>query len=438
MLIEFRVKNFRSIKEEQTLSMAASSDDSLPENTFALTPRNTQSQQLPIHKMRFLKSAVIYGANASGKSNLLSAMHKTFFFLSRPPQLDEDRLAGFAEPFILDKNYRDAPTEITIVFTIGDEDVRHDLHLAVTSRRVIEETLTYYPKGRASTLYSRRYNPDAEKYEYDFPGGNFKGDKIGLEGKTTEKNFFLTVAATFNHPELSRISRWFKSVTPLSGDMLTLRSVRLSESTRLGLIYQKFLSNRPDMAAALRKWLSFADFGIQDYDIRNDISATLGNEPVMSLLHAGNGENSYIDLHRESTGTRRWLALFYQMNQALEGSGILLIDEMSSDLHPLLMEGFFEIFNKASSHAQIICTTHHSSLLGAKILRRDQIWFVEKDETGASHYYSLLDFKPHKARKDEAFMKNYLAGSYGAIPYTLEIDQILDNAFLHSVRGEGK
>ncbi len=438
MLIEFRVKNFRSIKDEQTLSMVASNDDSLPENTFALTPRNPQSPKLPIHKMRFLKSAVIYGANASGKSNLLLAMHNIFYLLSHQPQLEEDRLLAIAKPFILGKSYRDAPTEITIVFTIGDEDVRHDLHLAFTPMRVIEETLIYYPKGRASMLYSRRYNPNAGKYDYDFPGGNFKGDKTGFEEKTTEKNFFLTVAATFNQPELSRISQWFKSVISLSGDMLNLRSVSLSESTRLGLIYQKFLSNHPDMAAALRKWLSCADFGIQDYEIRDDIPATFRNESIMSLLHAGDGENSYIDLKNESTGTRRWLALFYQMNQALEESGILLIDEMSSDLHPLLMECFFEIFNKASPHAQIICTTHHSSLLGAKILRRDQIWFVEKDEVGASHYYSLLDFKPHKPRKDEAFMKNYLAGSYGAIPYTLEIDQILDEKFLHTVRGEGK
>lgn len=429
MLIEFRVKNFRSIKDEQTLSMVASSDSSLSENTFSV---NEQDGRRAINKLHFLKSVVVYGANASGKSNLFKAMHTLFFLMSETgPQSLEESFRGDNPWFMLSKDCIHKPSEFTLVFTIGD-DIQYEFYLAFIGKCVVEERLDYYPRGRTSTLYHRKLlSHETMKYDWFFPGGNLKGDKVGLRDKTTEKSLFLRVAAAFNQPQLRPLVLWFESQIVMSDAFGFSLNIRVMQ-------YENHLTNNPNSRDNVKRWLVAADLGIQDFQIDSreqkrlirmksgEIQKHTRMVPGFSFIHSSKeGTSAHIQLEEESTGTQRWFELYFQLSRVLKNGGVLLIDEISAELHPLLVEYFFNVIHNPQmnpKNAQLVCTTHHSSLLGAKILRRDQIWFAEKDGEGASHYYSLLEFRP---RKDEALMKGYLSGSYGAIPDLADIRELI-------------
>lgn len=431
MLIEFSVKNFRSIKDTQTLSMLASADKELPDNTFPLAPSGTSVKRWK--NARLLKSAVIYGANASGKSNLLGALRYLCGQMGKKSTLSiHNRYSQKAEAFQLDAEWKDAPSEFRIAFTIDNDGVVYEYYVKISIWEdiVLEEKLDFYPKGRQKCLFLRTTNAD---FNYlttiIFPGNSLKGVR-GLKEQTAPDTLFLSVAAAFNQPLLGKIRSWF-SETKATSESGSRKYISDDQHT--------VLENNPLLKKRMNSWLYVADLGIKDFKSVEKESLlghfASGNEKrevgkntykEFAFLHKGISEE-FIGYFQESSGTQRWVDLFLDAYKTIAKGSLIFIDEISADLHPLLAAYFMALFHHPRfnpNNAQLICTTHHSSLLSADVLRRDQIWFAEKDEEGASHYYSLLDYSP---RKDKALMKGYLSGEYGAVPNLAAIDDLLDH-----------
>lgn len=426
MLIEFKVKNYRSIRDEQGISMIAGNDDTLPENTFQATRKADNGKSAKMREnVAFLKSAVVYGANASGKSTLLAAMRDLFSILARSgPYPIFDTLT--AEPFLLDRKSKKAPIEFFVSFTSGFDDVQYDFTLAVRDGTVVEERLDYYPRGRSNCLYHRTGQA------IRLPGNELKNGKFYMEHTGPDK-LFWSVAASLEQPILADLQKLFDSteILPMQWQNPWLMYDRFAES----------LVKRSDAIDGLRKWVKHADLGISDYTVVEDeqighlFKSVAQNQvafkpmKVFQFLHANaTGKTSPVDFASESDGTKRWLELFFLVDSVLRKGSVLIVDEISDKLHPLLTEEVFKIFHdkKLNPHnAQLVCSTHYATLLGSKMLRRDQIWFAEKDKSGASRYYSLWDYRP---RKGEALMKGYLAGHYGAVPELPDLDALAGRA----------
>jgi AAA15 family ATPase/GTPase len=413
MLVQFRVKNFLSFRDEQVLNMVASSDDTLIDNTIETSP---------LGSLRLLRSAVLYGANASGKSNLILALAFVGNFVDR----SAERKPGseiHAQPFLLDEHTRTQPSEFEVTFI--HEGMRYQYGFSVDSKRVHEEWLIAYPRRSRQVWFHRKPQTDAEGSEWYY-GPGLKGERKRIEELTRPDVLFLSVAAKFNHKQLSLVYRWLS-------DRLRSISAQEQESLFLGLAAQSIQSDRSFYEQVLR-FLGIADLGITDIQAETVKGPPSGMpEQVRALFQQGDWESYRVQLfHRtsnsgapllalplesESLGTRRLLCLAVPWIPSLREGFTLAVDELDASLHPLLVRFLVRLFHTPAVNlrgAQLVFNTHDTTLLDSSLFRRDQIWFVEKDEGGASHLYPLLDYSP---RKNEALAKGYLQGRYGAIPF---------------------
>ena len=436
MLIEFKVANFRSIREQQTLSLVASNADKSLNGCVIERP-------LPgLAGLRFLKGAALYGANASGKSNVIQAMgFLRDFVVNSATKLQPGDKTG-AEPFKLDRESAKKPSEFEITFVAeitnaagGIQATRFVFGLAVTPQRVIEEYLVAYPLGSPRTCYHRAYKETENSYKWANPSIGFKRNK-SLEQKTRENCLYLSVGPQFNHPQLIEVFEWLKqhlmlirhdlqniiqydlTAYLLSNNLYTTEIVNLVKSADTGIInaiaeeaktnLDNFKTNlaRPDFEAFKQQMLRLLPE--KKYEI--------------SLIHK-NESGDPVPLsfdNEESSGTRQLFALVGYWMIALRTGSTIFIDEIETSLHPLLVKELLKLLLSETHNpkgAQIIFTTHNPVLLDTTLLRRDQIWFTEKSPNGATTLYPLTDYQP---REDEALAKGYLAGRYGGIPYIPE------------------
>lgn len=438
MLIQFRVKNFKSFRDEQLLSLVASTDSDLPDNTSA-----TQG----LKKMRLVNSAVIYGANASGKSNLIDALAFMRNFVNKSAESRPDSDIP-VNRFRLDLESQQQPTEFEIIFI--HETVRYEYGFSVDNKRVQDEWLIAYPKGAAQTWFERPTHRDATEEDWYF-GRHLKGEKNKLIPLTRPNVLFLSIGAKFNNPQLYSVYQWFTagldvvdSVTP---------ALRLEFMT-----IERLLKN-PDLWNYTQLLLKMADLGIINFSLKEEAAPFWVDVPddasermkdAFSFFPKINNDNSDDDteptqvtaimqhqvhdedtmgvglgLDEESLGTRQLFGLSSLLFASLQVGSVLVIDELDTSLHPTLVRQLIAMFHhpQLNPHgAQLIFNTHDTTLLDLSLFRRDQIWFVEKDNCGASHLYPLLDFKPRKA---EAVAKGYLQGRYGAIPFLGNIAELL-------------
>lgn len=414
MLIEFRAKNFKSFRDEQVFSMVASSDKSLPENTIATKLLGGR---------RLLRSAVLYGANASGKSNLI----KAFEFVQDFVETSAERKRGTEipiQPFRLDSDSGKSPSEFEINFI--HQEVRYQYSFSVDQQRVYQEQLAAYPKGLPQIWFERTTKPDSEEFEWYF-GPQLKGEKRRLISVTRPDVLFLSVAATFNHEQLSNVYEWFSN---------HLRVVDANEAISSFTDYTaKRAMASENIYRAIKGLLDLADLGITDFlveekafaedELPNDMpdnlrSFLLGSKRLEIQMHHYSKENrigTSFSFEDESLGTRRFFSLIGPLLDTLIEGYTLVVDEVDASMHPILVKFLVNLFQQPTlnhENAQLIFNTHDTTLLDADLFRRDQIWFAEKDKIGASHLYPLLDFSP---RKEEALEKGYLQGRYGAIPF---------------------
>jgi uncharacterized protein len=416
MLIEFKVANFHSIRETQALSLVASNADK--ELRSCIIERDLPGLQ----GTRFLRGAAIYGANASGKSNVMMAVQFLADFVAYSATRIEPGALIDVEAFKLDGQSQGRPTVFEITFVV--EKVRYVFGCSVLPERVVEEYLVAYPKGVPQHWYRRKYvSKKVGHYEWSVTAANFKRD-TALEEKTRDNGLFLSVAAQFNHPQLERVASWFRK---------NLRSLRLSVEGGLGPSFTAGLVGDPERRRRILSILRSADLAIVDAkvrkkdldpEVRRVIKAALNKDDIklppaydIRLTRLSeDGKPVDLTFGSESAGTRRLFALAGPWIDILENGYTVFIDEIEASLHPTLVRELLKLVlcSESNKHgAQVVFTTHNTALLDNTLLRRDQIWFTEKGPAGDTVLYPLSDFSP---RKGEALAKGYLAGRYGAIP----------------------
>ncbi|BEJ91753.1 ATP-binding protein [Campylobacter jejuni] len=420
MLIEFRVKNFLSIQDEQVLSMVASND-----NTFL------NSHISNYGKLKLLKSSVIYGANASGKSNIIKALKtmKTIVISSAKKQRG-DKLPII--PFLLgDEDNK--PTKFEIIFI--QNGIRYQYGFILTSEKILEEWLLVFGESnRAQKWFERIYNEKEEKYNYSF-GAKFLGSKQLWAENTRDNALFLSVAIQLNNEQLKPVFDFFLNYIKVTftdswndGQEVTIDILRQDKQKIIHYLKQADLDIEDIIVE--EKELNKTNLTQENIpqEIKQMIQADLEKGVILTktdikTMHINQqGKQILFDmLALESQGTRKFFELIGPWIEALELGYIIVIDELNTHLHPLMTKFLVNLFhneNLNKSNAQLIFTTHDTSILNQEVFRRDQIWFCEK-QNKATKLYPLSDFK---VRKDKTNLESdYLLGRFGALPYFKEI-----------------
>lgn len=413
MLVEFRVKNFRSLRDEQVLSLVASTDKTLLD-THAL---DTGLKAAP----HLLKSAVVYGANASGKSNLIKALHYMRGVVQESAALQPDQTFGRLQPFKLDAASGSQPTEFEVTFIL--DGVRYQYGFAMTSQRIVSEHLLVYKAFKPQRWFERHFDAESGKDLYDF-GSGLKGAKNLWEGATRPNALFLSMAVQLNSDTLRPVFDWFAN-----------RLVIFNEQSQLSPQFSMKMLKQETQRKAICEFLRAADISIADieittkqamvhtinFDLATGKREELASEQLVDEIkfhHVTEHGKAVFDLADESGGTRNLLFLTGPILDILNKGLTLVVDELDTSLHTLLVQALVRLFHRPEVNtggAQLIFTTHDTSLLDAYgLFRRDQIWFVEKRPDQSSLLYPLLDFSP---RKNEALERGYLQGRYGALPF---------------------
>ena len=423
MFIEFKVSNFRSIREEQVFSLVASNSDK------DLEPCVIRRDLPGLSKVSFLKGAALYGANASGKSNVILAIRFLANFVKRSAVMINPGDPTGAEPFKLDQESGVKPSVFEITFVA--DNVRFVFGISVTPQRVLEEYLMAYPKGVPQRWYHRTFDQNSNAYKWANPSTEFKHDK-SLQDKTRENSLFLSVGPQFNHPQLTPVFNWFKN---------NLNFLRLDVGWGVRPNFTANLILESAQHDRIPNLLRSADIAVTDAKIIEKeisvdeqrknmgperlaiIEARGGLKPIKSveinLVHTAENSKSVLFNFddEESAGTRRFFALIGPWTNILDNGYTVFVDELETSLHPILVKELLKLFFSGTHNpegAQIVFTTHNPVLLDNTLMRRDQIWFTEKSPAGTTYLYPLTDYQP---RKDESLAKGYLAGRYGAIPY---------------------
>ena len=419
MLIEFRVENHRSIRDEQVLSM---------ESSPLGDPSDGRPRRVPGFAKPLLPVAAIYGANASGKSNILSALgfmreavvasHRGWSPTGGVPR----------SPFAWGPK-RDEPSFFELTALLDGE--RFQYGFTATDASFPEEWLYAWPKNRKQVWYER----DDQSLKF---GPILKGENRSIRESMRPNSLYLATAAQNNHARLSRFYSWFQGMS-----CLNFRTTRSAAHEAIGDVFE-YMSLLNDLSPSLSgKRMTFdlargddgllkmmtsllkeADVGIDDVRVGTSRRPGAGRAhwpDDFEFRHGNSSDNAWLSFDEESMGTRVFCKYAIQFHDALRDGRLVLFDELESSLHPTLARGIVRQFNDPefnTRNAQLIFTTHDTNLLGPTVgepaLRRDQVWLAEKDEEGATVLYPLTDYKP---RDEENLERGYLQGRFGAIPF---------------------
>jgi hypothetical protein len=420
MLVEFRVSNFGSIKDEQCLSLTAiKSKEPRPELI------ETGSLALP----GLLPCAAIYGPNASGKTTIIRALETMKRIVRESSNESNVGTSLPIVPFLLDKDssHRPSTFEITVLL----DKIRYQYGFKADADRVHGEWLLVYKTHRAQHWFERDEDVEDGKDPYVF-SPLFKGQKETWKTATRKNALFLSTAVQLNCDSLKQLYTW------ISSELIVMPSGELSHifsTSRLG---------EPSRRDEILGFMNAADFGIRDLEIdrrhvrgwrlkgdresnKSEPMIEEWDQPFPLFHHKCEQGEATFPLEQESQGTQRYFALAGPILDILEKGRTLVIDEIEASIHPLLLKRIIELFQSGRRNqngAQLIATTHSTSLLRWKILNRDQIWFTDKNNDLATILFSLSDFA---ARNNEAVEKNYLEGRYGALPVLLDDGLELDD-----------
>lgn len=413
MLIEFSVKNFKSIKNEMIFSMMAGNGDENLENVV----KNSKMNEC------YLKSTAIYGANASGKTNIIKAMSAAILLIRKSNLRNINETLKEMKPFKFDKNTINEPCEFKFIFI--KNNIKYIYGFSADIHRVYTEYLYQYLSSKPSLIFERK-----NTNEYKFTQTE-QGKLKELATKNTENKLFLSTATAWNYERTKDPYMWFAE------DIDTYNSYKNIG----GYAFNKFENDRD---GSLKKFtislLKQADILIKDYNFEtreipsNDLfpfantknlnENIVQKEVKISTFHEvenekGGKEQYELDLLREeSLGTQNLFMFSPVLKEAFEKGRTIVIDEIDKSLHPMLVEFIIKLFHNSQinkNNAQVIFNTHDTNLLSLECFRRDQIWFAEKEsKTGATEIYPLDDFS---VRKSENVQKGYLNGRYGAIPF---------------------
>ena len=406
MLIEFSISNFLSFKEKTTFSMVASSDKSLKDNYTI------------IGNEKLLRMTAIYGANASGKSNLFKVLAIVNSMIAQSNFINPGNLLPIT-PFKFDKKTINEPSEFEIKFLV--DNIRYVYGFKADTVNIYNEYLIYYPNGRPVKIFNRE---NVNDYTFNSNDEKFLKD---IKKKNTANKFFLTTATTWNYEKTKPA---FRFLTEGMGTVMSFENIK-------GYSYNKYYKDEDKTLENFAlKFLEQADFNIKGYtviqeNLTDDQINTipdlvrpffLNNSSVfrVNTTHIANGEKFELDIFEESLGTQAIFAFIPVLKDVIDNGKVIFIDEFDKSLHPQIVQYIVELFNNPEinkKNAQLIFNTHDTNLLDLDLLRRDQIWFTEKKaDNGVSTLHALDDYP---VRKTENIEKGYLLGRYGAIPFII-------------------
>jgi len=418
MIVRFSVCNYKVFKDETVFSFVATNYDKK-------TREDENVAHIESPSLRLLKNAVVYGANASGKTKLIEAFAFMRYFVVNSSKDSASSEDIDTDPFRLNTESEIAPSSFELMFLIGEKLYRYGFE--VTRKQVVSEWLYVQEKKRESELFYRD-----EDGVISFDKKKFAAWELITKANLVRNNvLFITTLAQFNDAVGIEIVTFFnESLKTISG---------LNETGYKGMILSKLVDF--DYKKRVMEFLNFADLGIMDIskkeveasfddsdkvpqDIKKMILDDIQSQTLLTKHQVYDAEHTPVDsrdfLMRkdESHGTQKFFYLTGPILESLMNGHTLIVDELDSRLHPNLVTRLISLFNSKETNpnnAQLIFNTHNSNLLDSKLLRRDQVWFVDKNMYGESKLYSLSDIKG--IRKDEQFEQNYIDGIYGGVPY---------------------
>lgn len=422
MIVYFKVGNYKSINEPVTLNFNASS-----------ISEHSESNLIENEKTVLLKSMLLYGHNASGKSKILDAIDYFKWFINNSATEKQSSEGIDVEPFRLLESSSKKPSFFEMCFLIGKTKFRYGFE--ADDKKVHKEWLLETKIKKETPVFLRinqDINVDYKKFE----------NSDNLEKRTRKNALFLSVASQWNVKKAELIDKWFDSIFNIHG--MNDRDYR---DITIGLLNNEKYSNM------IRKFIQKADLGISKIDIidvpftfdeikdsipedmRDKIRADFEKKKPTALI---SGHNKYNDNNEvigiehfvfdksESEGTMKYFNLIGLLITAILENRVVIIDEFDARLHSLLSKAIIKLFNssKIKTKAQLLIATHDTALIDRDLLRRDQIYFIEKDFKGASKATSLVEFKP---RKESPYDKNYLDGKYGGIPFINDLESLFSD-----------
>jgi hypothetical protein len=422
MLLQFSVSNYGCFRTRQTLNFAASAQDkSLPDNVI--------QQKLPgLSGSQWVKGVALYGANASGKSTVLGALKALANMVTESAKMTDPKdPIPQIRPFALCPGQPAVPTAFSVVFVTGG--VRYEYRVAATRERIVHESLRAFPKAKEQLWFSRDFDAQTQRYTFtpDRPTGFVRDPK--LEGYTLSNMLFLSKAIASNRSDLEPVYRWFEErllFIDLSreGDLshsFTLQQV--ADGTALKDRIVRLLGHADLGVSSVRSvddvhWWASSNNNFREQERESGGVRLQSGWRYPELTHRGlAGAEVALPWENESAGTERFFALVGPWLDILDKGDTVCIDELETSLHPLLVRELLRLLfssQENASGAQLLFTTHNPLLLDATLLRRDQVWFTDKDDHGEAHLYPLTDYQP---RKEESLVRGYLSGRYGAVPF---------------------
>ncbi len=430
MLIEFKFGNFRSFRDEAVLSMEAMGLGRL------------KNCLISYNSMKLIPSVAIYGKNGGGKSNVIRAFWLAVQFIKNAQRTQHENAKIPVKPFLLNDYSKDEPTFFEFTYVL--DNVKYIYGFSATKEKIFSEYLYHSPKGQKATVFTRT--------EQKFTFTEEKAKRKLISEAVAPNQLFFSVACTMNDTDCMRAMKWFREYVFFSRDYADIPEQLLE------------YSNDKNMLAAISGYAKAADLGIEkmefefkdevvkDFEseknipeeIRFALTAFMQNlkensniseiglqksEVRATSYHNGINKNGIktsftLDLSDESDGTRKLMSIAPAIESVLNNGGIVLVDELEKELHPMLVNYIVAKFQSKTSNpngAQLIFTTHNTELLNMELMRKDQLYFADKNrKDGASELYSIGDFSTKTA---DNIRKGYLAGKYGATP-DIEIEEV--------------
>lgn len=440
MLIEFKFSNYRSFRDETVLSMEASGFNPLKKCLIKYHSNHKRTN----NPLKIIPVAAIYGKNGGGKSNVIRAFWLAVQFIKNAQRTQHEKASIPVNSFLLNDSSASLPTSFD--FTYVYNDIKYNYGFSATKNVVVEEHLYHWPKGQRALVFTRDYQ------NFHFVTNNLKIRRELIAEAVAPNQLYFAIACTMNEQICINAMTWFRDCIYFSRDYADFPGQLLE------------YSNNPQMLKSISEYAKVADVGIEDmrfeiYDKELSVENVPDNLPdgikialiqfIKSLsdvstdaeqklrlgevrataFHKGintdGSEAIYtLQLPDESDGTRRLMSLAPDIEKALACGGVLLVDELEKEIHPILVEYIVSKFQNPTSnpnHAQLIFTTHDTELLDMELLRKDQLYFVDKDRyTGSSSFYSISGAG---SPTGENMRKSYLIGKYGAIP-ELDIEEV--------------
>ena len=435
MLLNFEFANLKSFRDRQKLTLeAVKSYKELSSNLLSTSIIGQENKT-------WLKGAVLYGHNASGKSSVIDAIDRLRAIVKHSASVtDPAQSIPGINPYAFSS--AEEPTVFRVEFAL--QGIRHEFTLVLTSERILYESLRVYPNanGSAQNWYERKWNAETAEYDWGPKAGKYSVLDKNRTKLTNQNVLYLSRAVSLGDDQLNPIFQWFSSQLVI----LNLADHALDETFSADWVMQG--ENKQIMTRLLQS----ADIGISNIDVNdrqipedllNQFKDGLPEEIAqklherakskkdIKLEHTGpDGQRAFLHWRHESTGTQRLFSLLGPLIDILQQDKVIIIDELEQSLHPNLVSELLKIcYHNNFSQAQLIFTTHNSQLLDEDIFRRDQVWFTMKDQDGASTLYPLTKYAP---RNDESQSRGYLAGRYGATPnlqgdYVSLINELMKN-----------